>query len=183
MAPIPATDQALGRLAEPFARFWVAYPKRTPNPRAAAAREFARLCRHDAREAELLIVAARAFAAECRRHAIKPEFIPHARTWLSQRRFLDYPPFSAHPDEVDDRPIGAVPEEVRSHAWWAVAARAGVAPHEFKAFLAPLRVLRLDMRVRAELAAPSRFVADTVRARYAGVVARALEVETVEVLG
>lgn len=183
MAPIATTEQALGRLAEPFERFWAAYPKRTPNPRAAAAREFARLCRHDRAEAELLIVAAGAFAAECRRLAIKPEFIPHARTWLSQRRYLDYPPFAAHPDEVDERPIGAVPEEVRSHPWWSVAGRLGVAPHEFKAFLAPLTVRHLDMRVRAVVWAPSRFVADTVRARFAGVVARALEVETVEVVG
>lgn len=182
MAPIPHTEEALGRLAEPFARFWTAYPKRTPNPRAAAARAFARLCRHDAAEADLLIVAAGAFAAECRRLAIKPEFIPHARTWLSQRRFLDYPPFSTCPDEADGRPIGVVPDEVRSRPWWAAAGRAGVPPHEFKAFLAPLRVLRLDMRVRAEVAAPSRFVADTVRARYADVLARALEVQTVEVL-
>lgn len=178
---IPRTEEALGRLVESFARFWAAYPSRRPNPRAAAAREFKRICWHSAGEAELLIEAARAFRAECARLQIKPEFIPHARTWLAQRRYLDYPPFACHADEADMQPIGAVPEEVRAHPWWAEAGRAGVAPHEFKAFLMPLRVPLLRQRQLAEVVAPSAFVAEVVRTRYRAVLARALGVQSVEV--
>lgn len=179
--PVKSTDQVLGQLAEPFARFWAAYPARRPNPRAAAAREFARLCRFDRGEAELLIEAARAFAAECRRLQVKPEFIPHARTWLSQLRHLDYPPF-VDEEAVPEAPDGGVPEDVRAHAWWAIAGRHGVHPHEFRAYLAPLRVSELHQRDRARVLAHSRFVADTVRARYLGVLREALGVQTVEVV-
>jgi hypothetical protein len=179
--PIPSTTAALGQLAEPFGRFWLAYPARRPNPRAAAAREFASLCRHDRTEAERLIAAARAYAEECRRLQVRPEYVPHARTWLSQRRFEDYPPYAAE-EAVPAAPAGGVPAAVRAHAWWPVAGRCGVAPHEFSAYLAPLVVREWHERRLAVVAAPSRFVADTVRARFVPVLARVLEVESVEVV-
>lgn len=179
--PLPLTSEVLGPLAEPFGRFWAAYPARRPNPKAAAAREFARLCRWRREEADALIAAARAFAEECRRLQVRPEYVPHARTWLSQRRFEDYPPFAAA-EAVPAAPAGGVPESVRAHAWWPVAGRCGVKPHEFSAYLAPLVVREWHERRRAVVAAPSRFIADTVRARFLAVLARVLEVESVEVV-
>lgn len=178
--PVRRIDDVLGPLGEAFARFWAAYPPRQPNPRAAAAREFARLCRFDRAEAERLVAAAAAYAAECRRLAIRPEYIPHARTWLAQARHLDYPPYAPVPAAA---PAGGlvVPEEVRRHPWWAAAGRAGVEPHAFKTWLMPLRLSQLIERERARLIAPSRLVADRVRAEFLPVLRRALGVTEVEI--
>lgn len=181
--PVPATRDLLGGLDDPFARFWAAYPKRTPNPRARAAAEFARAVRRFGVRPHELIEAARAFAAEQARLAVRPEYIPHARTWLAQERWRDYPPFAPAVEEA--APALEVPPEVAAHAWWSTAGRLGVAPHEFRAFLAPLVVREWHAYERATVLAPSRFVADTVRARFLPVLARVLDLSdprSVEVL-
>lgn len=159
---------------EAFTRLWAAYPDRRPNPRHAALATFALHVRRGI-DPEHLVQAARAFAAEVKERGIKPEFVPHARTWLHQQRFRDYPPFTKAPASsapVEDAGI--------SHPWWPAFA-GSVPPHEFRAFVAPLAVERVEGD-SACLRAPSRFVADTARQRYAVLLCRALGVGTVEIV-
>lgn len=158
-----------------FNRLWSAYPDRRPNPRHAALATFALHVRRGINP-EHLVQAAQAFAAEVKERAIKPEFVPHARTWLHQQRWRDYPPFTKALTEsapVEDAGIS-------EHPWWPAFA-GSVPPHEFRAFVAPLAVERVEGN-SARLRAPSRFVADTARQRYAVLLCRALGVGTVEIV-
>jgi hypothetical protein len=90
-------------LAAAFARFWAAYPKRRPNPKALAEHEFAKLAGEGV-DPERLVAAAAAFAAECTRLGTQAAFVPHARTFLAQRRFSDYlePLAGRHFASMDD---------------------------------------------------------------------------------
>lgn len=88
-APLHAVKGFPGDLAEPFGRFWLAYPHRVPNPRALAAAEFARVVKAGATP-DQLIAAAAAYAAEVKRLGTGNDFIVHARTFLRQGRWADY---------------------------------------------------------------------------------------------
>lgn len=156
-----------------FERLWAAYPQRRPNPRAVARATFRAIARRV--DPEHLVQAAAAFAAEVRALNIRPEFVPHTRTWLYQQRFRDYPPFTsaaAESPRLEDAGI--------DHPWWPACA-GSVPPHAFRAFIAPLVVERVEGE-SALLRAPSRFVADTARAQYAVLLCRALGVGTVEIV-
>lgn len=72
-----------------FARFWAAYPQRTPNPRALAEKEFAKAVKAGA-AADDLVLAAGGYAAEVKRLGTANDFIVHAATFLRQARFRDY---------------------------------------------------------------------------------------------
>jgi hypothetical protein len=157
-----------------FERLWAAYPQRRPNPRDMARATFRALARRV--DPERLVQAAEAFAAEVRALGIKPEFIPHTRTWLHQRRWQDYPPFK--PDPASAAP--AAEEPAIDHPWWPACA-GSVAPHEFRSFLARLWVVDHAEGESALLGAPSRFVADTCRARYLPLLCRALRVGRIEI--
>lgn len=73
-----------------FEIWWSAYPKRSGvNPKAAARVVWDRLIKFkQLPPMETMMAATRSFALECVRTKIYgTSFIPHARTWLNQRRF------------------------------------------------------------------------------------------------
>lgn len=115
------------QLQAAFDRFKAAYPPRPGNPWAPAGEVFARLIKAG-EDAEALIGAAGVFAAECKRRGLDPEFIPHARTWLKQRRFEDYSaPADAAPSADDaGHPLAFL--------------RAVTGPDYFASWIAPLRL-------------------------------------------
>lgn len=101
-----------------FERFWKAYPRRPDNPKAAARQVFERRVREGA-DPDAIVRAAAVFAARVVDRKLGDIFIPHARTWLSQRRWEDYlddgepepapDPHAGHPlvwmrDEIGDAP-------------------------------------------------------------------------------
>lgn len=74
-----------------FAEFWQAYPRRDgPNPKKPAREKFGSAVKHGTLPSEIL-AGATAYRAECERKGkIGTEFIPHAATWLHQRRWEEY---------------------------------------------------------------------------------------------
>ncbi|MGZ8406917.1 MAG: hypothetical protein ACXWVJ_02710 [Caulobacteraceae bacterium] len=103
MKPVaPAVEDA-------FRRFLEAYPPRRPNPRAPALEVFSRRVREGVQSgrasmAEDLVLASAAYAQEVKALGTCSEFVPHARTWLSQRRFLDYAPFAEAEPKAEPAP-------------------------------------------------------------------------------
>jgi hypothetical protein len=159
-----------GSLRERFERFWGAYPRRRPNPRALAEHEFVKLVRGGV-EASVLIAAAARFAAECHSGKVEASYIPHARTWLAQARYLDYvegPP-------VSDAP-GAPPAE---RAWDPLLGhqllrpvRGEVGEVAYATWIAPLDV-HLEDGV-ATLLCRSAYEREWARGHYAYAIRRAL---------
>jgi hypothetical protein len=72
-----------------FERFWAAYPDRPDNPKAAARQVFERRVREGA-DPEVIVAAAGRYRAFVAGRKLDSLYIPHARTWLSQRRWEDY---------------------------------------------------------------------------------------------
>lgn len=168
---LPASGGLPARLKEGFEAFWRAYPARRPNPRAKAEARFA-IAAGQVRAPDL-VAAAEAFAAECRTMKIDGPFVPHAATWLSERRYLDYPPFAAlaaplHPSESEP-----------DHAWWPTF-RGRLGAYDFKVWIPQLSVLTHTEAETALVEAPTRFHADYVKQHYGSLVARALGVRRVE---
>ncbi|MFN3858394.1 MAG: hypothetical protein ACK4RV_11670 [Caulobacter sp.] len=112
-----------------FERFWTAYPKRRPNPKAMALSLFERLVRKG-EDAEQLITAAERYAQECAALGVENDFIVHAKTFLRQRRFEDYQ--ASAPAEAAPSPDGP------DHPLAFLLAEAG--PADFGAWIAQLRV-------------------------------------------
>jgi len=83
-----------------FEVFWAAYPCRPDNPKAAARTMFERRVREGADGAAIAAAAGR-YAASVKARKLDSAFVPHARTWLSQRRYEDYGPDA--PVSADDR--------------------------------------------------------------------------------
>ena len=81
-----------------FTEFWQAYPRRKgANPIGPAQEKYNMLVKQGVKP-ENLVYAARAYAEELKQHGqFASEFVCMARTWLHQKRFLDY---------VDDDPDG-----------------------------------------------------------------------------
>ncbi|MEK0082871.1 DnaA N-terminal domain-containing protein [Benzoatithermus flavus] len=154
-------------VAAAFERFWQAYPARSPNPKAQARQVFARLVAGGA-EPERLVAAAETFAAECACKGIAAAFVPHARTWLYQRRYEDY---LAIPQPLPlPEPEPAMP--LNPHSATLKEAFRHLAEAEYRHFIAPLEVA--IEAGRATVTAPSRFQADHVRSRWLGDIRRAL---------
>lgn len=89
-----------------FARFWLAYPPRRPNPTAPARAKFAELVKAG-EDPEQLVAAAGRFAAELKAEGVRARFVPQARRWLHQREFEDYldaPAKAATPTPSPERP-------------------------------------------------------------------------------
>lgn len=147
--------------SDDFRRFWAAYPKRRPNPRYEALRAWDALLR-SGEDAEALIGAAGRFAAEILAQAPDPKFIPHARTWLAQRRFEDY---TAEPSP-DARivPIQGVVDDRLNRV---------MTPAEQRNWLAGLRIKGNT----AVVTVVSRFAATEVPRRWGEAIQRALGVE------
>jgi hypothetical protein len=115
-------------VAAAFERFWTAYPVRPGNPRHPAQQAFTKLVKAG-EPVEALIASAGVFAQHHRRLATDPLFIPHARTWLAQRRFEDFPastPSAPSPEGPVDHPLS-----------WL---RAELGDADFGAWIGPLRV-------------------------------------------
>ena len=106
-------------LSEAFEAFWAAYPRRPDNPKAAARLVFERRVREGADAAEIVGAAGR-YAAFVVAQKIDPPFIPHARTWLSQRRYEDYPvdvQASAPVEPSPEHPLAWLKGQIPVSAW------------------------------------------------------------------
>lgn len=110
---------------EAFERFWAAYPRRPDNPKAAAREVFVRRVREGA-DAEAVASAAGRYADACRKSGLDLKFVPHARTWLSQRRYEDFleadvpasaPAKDASCEPSPDHPLAALREAIGDAAW------------------------------------------------------------------
>jgi hypothetical protein len=139
-------------LQEAFDALWKAYPHPPRDPKAAARDLFSRRVSELADPAEFAAAAQR-FAQACRRDKVDPKFIPHCRTWLSQRRYEDFleeaqPPAAA--DLAADHPLGAMRGEIGAEAW--------------NSWIAPLTVER--RADGAAVLARTRFVRDEVKRRF-----------------
>jgi hypothetical protein len=146
-------------LLQAFGRFWAAYPARPENPKAAAREVFMRRVREGADP--YVIVAAAGRYAEFTRTARKDaHLIPHARTWLSQRRWEDWPPVSETPAPAwtpGDHPLAWMCAEIGEGAW--------------RSWIEPLRVVDGDPVM---IIAPRRLTADRVRAQWSGLIGERL---------
>lgn len=158
--------KARPRYSEAFERFWRAYPDRKPNPKAPAAATFQELERAG-EDAEGIIQAAGRFAAECRKLDTKSDFIPHARTWLAQRRFEDYLGADADVGEEGARQADDVSADPLFRA-----VSGDITPVEYGRWIKPLEI-EIENGV-AIVTAPSRFHADWVRNHYGDRLRRAL---------
>jgi hypothetical protein len=76
-----------------FSDFWLVYPRRKgSNPKAAARTKWDAAIKSGTNP-EIIINAAKAYGDEVRAdNQIGTEFVCHARTWLNQKRYLDYAP-------------------------------------------------------------------------------------------
>lgn len=148
-----------------FAAFWAAYPPHRPNPRALAEAAFGRAVAAGATP-EDLIRAATAYAAECRARGIAQDFVVHARTFLVQRRWLDY---LAAPGS-DPAPAPAAPSI--DHPLWGVLEPFMLAS-DFRAWILPLAIIRHETDGTLHLLAPSRFHARHVETQFGALICRA----------
>ena len=161
------------RLRGDFEAFWAAYPPRSPNPRALAEAAFGKVVAEGAAPADL-VAAAGAYAAEVKRKGIGEDFVVHARTFLSQRRFLDYlrPPAA-------DAPAAPTVRDVDHELWQAM--RLHVSVGDFLRWIAPLAVVTHTEGEAALLQAPTRFHRDWVRTNYAIPLKAALRVRILDI--
>lgn len=112
---------------EEFEAFWKAYPPRPGNPKAAARAQWVRLGNLGALPPlETILTAVKAYAAHVRREKIGLEFVAHARTWLSQRRWEDWAPyadtplFAPTPAQKVDLPAVLAPwRDKYGEKWWS----------------------------------------------------------------
>jgi hypothetical protein len=135
-------------ILEAFEGFWAAYPSRPDNPKAPARLVFERRVREGA-DADFIVRAAGRYAAFCASAKKDPEFLPHARTWLSQRRYEDYP------DAPDSPPEAETPEHPL--AWL----KAAIGEASWKSWIAPLDVLHAAHPVL--IIAQTQFALDHVK--------------------
>lgn len=165
-----------------FDAFWAAYPARRPNPRALAEAAFAKAVAAGFAPAEL-VAAAQGYAAECKRKGLAEDFIVHARTFLSQRRFEDYiaPPETAPIGASrGERASGTTAEAEPDHPLWPLL-RGTMPLAEFRTWIAKLTVLTWSEGESALLTAPTRFVRDWVRQHHAVQLRTALRVKTLHI--
>lgn len=103
---------------EEFEAFWSAYPRRVGNPKDAARKQWMRIA-HAGQLPELgdMIAAAKAYAAYVKRENIQGEYIAHTRTWLFQKRFLDWKPDADTPvlRELPRDAMDAVPACLKTY--------------------------------------------------------------------
>jgi hypothetical protein len=80
-------------MALTFFDFWLVYPKRKgSNPKAAARTKWDAAIKSGTNP-EVIVNAAHAYRAEVMaENHLGTEFVCHARTWLNQKRYLDYEP-------------------------------------------------------------------------------------------
>lgn len=143
-------------LRDAFEAFWAAYPARRPNPRRAAETAFAAAVARGADPAALPRAAAR-YAAECRHRAIAEAYIPHARTWLAQERYADYPDPTEPAARTVDRSVSQDPLVDRLIA-------GGIPAPAVISWFARVQLLIADRRLT--VTTESAFVADVIKTRF-----------------
>ena len=101
-----------------FDGFWAAYPCRPDNPKAAARQVFERRVREGA-DPDAIVGAAGRYAAHCAATQLDSKFVPHARTWLAQRRYEDFAdvPAQAAPQPDPEHPLAWVKAEIGEARW------------------------------------------------------------------
>lgn len=156
-------------LHDAFEAFWKAYPTRRPNPKAIARLAFQRAVDEGADAAQLARAAER-FAEEVRREKIEPTFVPHARTFLAQRRYEDYP--DPPPAQASERSAEEDPIRARLLA-------SGMSLAEWTAWIEPLEI-SVDAAT-ARCIAPSRLIAERVAQQHLRQLATALGVSAVRI--
>lgn len=146
---------------DPFTAFRAAYPVRVPNPWAPARIAFLKIVKSGIPAADLIAAAGR-YAAECKALKIAPEFIPHARTWLSQRRFEDYA------GAAEDAPIAPPADDLADDPCWR-ALKGRVSREAYRSWLLPCRItVAYTGGGEAFLCveAPGKFIASEVRRQF-----------------
>lgn len=94
-----AARETVEEVARLFEEFWTEYPQRAGgSPKAPALKSFAKALATgqkyeiDREAASAIVGGAKRFAADCRsRGKIGTEYVPHAATWLNQKRWQDWP--------------------------------------------------------------------------------------------
>ncbi len=132
--------ETVDEVSKIFEEFWTEYPSRAGgNPKAPAVKAFVKALatgkKHEInREVAAEIVGgAKRFAAECReRGKVGTEYVPHAATWLNQRRWEGYP--EKPPDAIALPPgkFYGAPESPQLAAWdnWSRATRGKPYPRD-----------------------------------------------------
>ena len=89
---------------EEFAAFWAAYPQRPGNPKFEARKEWIKLAKLGVLpELDQMLSAVKKFRAECAKQKTEGCYIPHARTWLHNRRWEAW-----LPSQIDSSQIGGL---------------------------------------------------------------------------
>lgn len=117
MKPLPKPVE------DAFVAFMAAFPRRPGgNPSSPAREIFARRVRDEKLDPEALVRAIKAQAAAWRAEGLDPKFIPHARTWLSQRRYEDFlaaAPPPAPAQAAADHPLLWLRDDIGADTWTA----------------------------------------------------------------
>lgn len=146
---------------DPFDAFRAAYPARVPNPWSPARTIFDKLIKTGVSAADL-VVAAKRYAAECAELKIAPDFIPHARTWLSQRRFEDY-----SSEQASASVVSAVDDLADDQNWHALKGR--VSRETYKSWIRQCAI-SIEQTEKGErclrISGPSRYIVGQVRQRW-----------------
>lgn len=151
-------------LAAAFDRFWKAYPRRSPNPRAMAEAAFMAAVKAGA-DPEQLVAAAGAYAALVAEKRTEEQFIAHASTFLREHRYLDY---AQEPEASEPGPAAAAPD----HPLWS-RLQAHMDRATFLAWIGRCE-LEDETDLVVTLKAPSRFIAQHIGAEFRPTLERAL---------
>lgn len=150
---------------EEFEAFWAAYPKRPGNPKLAAKKQWMALAKLGTLPSlSLILSAVKAYKANCTASKTAPEYIAHARTWLSQQRWADWLP---QEDARQPAAISVTSDWTDAYPAWAA----------FKAKLEPSRWALWFSQARPNgsettLIVPTRFDRDKIREVYEDVLER-----------
>ncbi|WP_146604514.1 DnaA N-terminal domain-containing protein [Rhodoplanes roseus] len=142
-----------------YERFRALYPKPSGmDPRKPAEQEFLRLVLREGIVPERIVAAVAPFAEQVRRDRVEPRYVPASARWLRERRFED----------IAESPAPAA-APTSSDPWLApVIARLSreIGAGDAVAWFSRLAVVKRDPH-RVTLAAPTRFVAETIEVRFA----------------
>jgi hypothetical protein len=139
-------------LAEAFEGFWAAWVSRPENPKAAARLVFERRVREGV-DATAIVAAAGRYAAFCAKTKKDGPFIPHARTWLSQRRYEDYfedaSASAAAARPTPEHPLAWLKPKIGNAAWASWIAQLAVETRDETTTITARTTIALD-HVRSE---------------------------------
>ncbi|WP_299440225.1 hypothetical protein [uncultured Rhodospira sp.] len=154
-----------------FAAFWAAYPRK--DGKAAAREVFARLIGAGPAggvDPAFLVRAAQRHADQCRERQLERTYIPHAKTWLRDRRFEDEA--FQDPPEVPAGPTFEPPEA--EDLWWPHFRDAGMDRGAYDRWIRPCRIETGSDGQVTEMWAPHAFHAQWLETRLDHLIRRAL---------